>query len=158
MLRTALLFVSLLLSTLAIAEPKGFGAGIIIGEPTGLTAKKFLGRGAAVDGAVAWSTGDHESFHLHADYLIHRYDILRGASVPGSLPVYFGIGATLWTYDHDHHKYDDETGAGVRLPVGLSWLAPKAPFEVFFELVPQMNLVPATDFDLDAAIGARFYF
>lgn len=158
MLRPLLLCMTALLSVPALAEPKGFGAGIILGEPTGLTVKKFLGRGNAVDGAVAWSTGDHEAFHLHGDYLFNRYDIIRGKGISGALPVYFGIGATLWTYDHDHKRHHDETGAGVRFPVGLAWLAPRAPFEAFFELVPQMNLVPDSDFDLDAAIGARFYF
>jgi hypothetical protein len=45
----------------------------------------------------------------------------------------------------------------VRIPLGLSWVAAKAPLDVFLELAPVLDLAPGTDLDLDAAIGVRFW-
>jgi hypothetical protein len=37
-------------------------------------------------------------------------------------------------------------------------LLDRAPVEIFLEIVPGLDLIPGTDFDLDGAIGARYYF
>ena len=47
---------------------------------------------------------------------------------------------------------------GVRFPVGIAYLFDGAPVDVFLEVVPTLNLIPDTDVDLDAAIGARYWF
>ena len=41
--------------------------------------------------------------------------------------------------------------------VGLSYMFADAPFDLFVEIVPILDLVPDTDFDLNAAIGVRWY-
>jgi hypothetical protein len=55
--RSIMLFVSvaLLICGTAQAQDSGFGLGIIIGEPTGISAKQWTGSRTAIDGAVAWS-------------------------------------------------------------------------------------------------------
>ncbi len=47
---------------------------------------------------------------------------------------------------------------GVRIPVGLKYYLAKQSIDLFVEIVPVLDIVPDTDFDVDAAIGARFYF
>jgi hypothetical protein len=42
--------------------------------------------------------------------------------------------------------------------VGLAYLFDGAPVDVFLEAAPTMSLIPDTDFDFDAAIGARYWF
>ena len=49
-------------------------------------------------------------------------------------------------------------GVGIRFPVGSAYLIDGAPVDVFFELVPTLDLVPATSVDLDFALGARYWF
>jgi hypothetical protein len=46
----------------------------------------------------------------------------------------------------------------VRFPIGLEYLFPRAPFDVFIEVVPVLQVVKKTDFEIDGAIRARFFF
>ena len=125
-----------------------FGAGIILGEPTGITAKWWNSNDRAIDLSVAWSTGRNDRFHVHGDYLIHRYDLISVDA--GKLPVYYGIGARL--------GFADEVDLGVRIPVGIAYEFANDPFELFFEIVPVLNLYPGTVFDANGGFGVRYYF
>ncbi len=130
---------------------KGFGLGVIIGEPTGPCFKHWLGNKSAVDGAIAWSFDRHGSLHIHADYLLHVFsavDVDRGW-----LPFYYGIGGRI-KFGHD----DDDDRLGVRIPLGFEYLFDNAPPGIFLELVPILDLVPKTDIEYNAAIGIRYYF
>jgi hypothetical protein len=40
----------------------------------------------------------------------------------------------------------------------LTYIFQSAPVDIFFEVVPILDLVPDTEFDLNAALGARFFF
>jgi len=37
-------------------------------------------------------------------------------------------------------------------------MLPEAPLDIFFELVPLIGLVPATDFEVNGGIGIRYFF
>jgi hypothetical protein len=128
-----------------------FGLGVILGEPTGISAKAWLSRESAVDAAVAWSVHRDWFLQVHGDLLLHNYRLLDAQEVRGRLPVYYGLGGRIVLGE-------DDEWVGIRFPLGVSYLFAKAPFDVFFELVPILDLLPKTDLDLDAAIGARFYF
>jgi hypothetical protein len=151
-----------LLCSAAFAQKTGFGLGIIIGEPTGITGKCWLSGKSAIDGAVAWSF-DGENLHLHADYLIHKFDLIKVAK--GSLPLYFGVGVRV-RFDEDDHHFDDHDHdnhhhhdrIGVRIPVGLDYLFAHDPVDIFFEIVPILDLTPDTEFGFNAAIGFRYFF
>lgn len=136
--------------SVALAEGGPFGLGIILGEPTGISGKFHLSKTNAIDGALAWSLQDDNDLHLHGDYLYHNYSWI--ITDTGELPVYFGIGGRIKLRE----KHDDEIG--IRFPVGLAYIFEEAPFDIFVEVVPIMNLAPDTDFDLNAAIGGRFFF
>jgi hypothetical protein len=138
----------------------GFGVGIIAGEPTGISVKKWLSRDTAVDAAAAWSFSENDSFQIHADYLIHNFGVLKTADMGGRLPVYFGIGGRLKLENHNNNigRNDHDALLGVRIPLGIAYMFAKAPVDIFAEIVPILDLVPATDLDLNGAIGVRFYF
>jgi hypothetical protein len=132
----------------AATQPRGFGLGVIIGEPTGISFKKWMNTSQALDGAVAWSFGHEDAFHLHLDYLFHnRRLIIIDRNV---IPFYYGIGGRF--------KFGDSNTFGIRFPLGLTVFIVEAPIDLFLEVVPIMNLAPETDLDLNAAIGARYYF
>lgn len=129
------------------AQKRGFGIGIIVGEPTGISFKSFISRTTAIDGAAAWSFTDESAFHVHVDYLLHTYSLIKVRK--GRLPLYFGIGARV--------KLTSKSTFGIRIPVGLSYEISGLPSDIFLELVPLMNLAPATDFTFNGALGIRFY-
>jgi hypothetical protein len=138
------------LSSAATADDNRFGLGIILGEPTGIGGKLFMTKRNAIDGAVAWSiTGDNE-FHIHGDYLFHNYNLFVNDKM--ALPMHFGIGGRI------KYRENEDDLVGIRFPVGLNYLFDDSPFDIFFEIVPIMDLAPDTDFDMNAAVGGRFYF
>jgi hypothetical protein len=133
------------------AEAGGVGFGVIVGEPTGLSAKFWLGGNTAVDAAAAWSVYRYAALHVHGDFLWHSFDLLKVS--PGQLPLYLGIGGRL-KLASDNYK----TRVGMRVPFGLEYLFDELPIGLFLEVVPILNLLPETGFDMNGAIGGRFYF
>lgn len=152
--------VTVLLISSRVRADDGFGIGIILGEPTGISFKHWLNKDQAIDAAAAWSFSENDSFQLHADYLFHDFGILKPADFGGRLPLYIGIGGRLKLEDHDNNngRNHDDALLGVRIPFGISYLSTKYPFDIFAEIVPVLDVVPDTEFDLNGAIGARFYF
>jgi hypothetical protein len=153
MIVSASLALVLLLSAAADARTEGFGLGIILGEPTGVTAKTWLDRDSAIDFAAAWSFRDTDSFHFHADYLIHKGGLLELDAAEHML--YFGAGGVIEFRD-DRKGHDTE--AGIRLPFGVAFHLKAAPVELFGEIVPVMEVAPSTGLHMNAGIGARYYF
>ncbi|MEE8604973.1 MAG: hypothetical protein V3S65_06335 [Candidatus Aminicenantaceae bacterium] len=130
------------------AQDRGFGLGVILGEPTGVSFKKWVGRREAFDVAVAWSFEGEGAIHIHADYLFHNFRLFNIEK--GDLVFYYGIGGRVKTVD--------KTQVGVRIPLGLSYLFEKDPVEIFFELGPILNLTPKTLFRMTTGVGVRYYF
>jgi hypothetical protein len=137
------------LSTSVHAGQGRFGLGVILGEPTGISAKYWNGKTTAIDGAIAWSFEDESALHLHMDYLIHAFGIIDISE--GSLPLYYGIGGRF-----KFQKKDDRVG--IRIPLGMAYIFRKAPLDIFFEIVPILELIPSTKIGLNAAIGIRYFF
>jgi hypothetical protein len=160
--KTLLIFIFIIVTTATYTQAKeGLGVGIILGEPTGLTLKKWIDDRYAIDAAAAWSFSENDSFQLHADYLAHNFSFLKPVNIKkGRLPVYFGIGGRVKLKKENESKgrNDDDTLVGIRVPLGISYLFSDAPVDIFGEIVPLLDIVPDTEFDLNAAIGARFYF
>ena len=123
------------------------GAGIILGEPSGLCAKLFLGPIFAVDAAFSWSFFDAR-FHVHGDFLFHLIDPF--AVEVGDLDFYLGAGALV--------KFGTPFKFGLRVPVGMAYAFETIPIDLFLELVPILELIPATVPSFGAGIGIRFYF
>ena len=130
----------------AFTQDHGIGVGVILGNPTGLSAKMWTSEKTALDAAAAWSFLGEGYIHMHADFLLHSYaiDVAQGA-----LPVYFGLGGRV--------RLGADTRIGVRVPLGIAYQFEDAPFDVFFEIAPILDLLPATDFDVNGAIGLRYF-
>lgn len=150
MARSIMLFVSvaLLICGAVQAQDSGFGLGIIIGEPTGISAKQWIDSRTAIDGAIAWSFEKKNALHLHGDLLYHSFTPPRINR--GKFAWYYGIGGRI--------KFEDDSKVGVRVPLGMDYLLGTAPLDFFLELVPILDLAPSTDFSLNAAIGIRYFF
>ncbi|MBX2821743.1 MAG: hypothetical protein KTR29_18745 [Rhodothermaceae bacterium] len=133
--------------TLVHAQQRPFGAGIIIGDPTGFTAKYWKNKENAYDFGLAWALGDNGSVLIYGDYIWHRFEITGEARTP----LYFGVGAWFGANDN-------RTGLGARIPLGVTHLFARDPIDVFFEIVPAIRIVPDTDLDVQGGFGIRYYF
>jgi hypothetical protein len=129
-------------------QAETFGIGVILGEPTGISAKLWIGDQMAIDLAAAWSFAKEGAFQLHADYLFHLMELIKVSE--GKLPLYFGVGGRM--------KFGEDNLFSVRIPVGLAYLFENVPLDVFLEVGPMLNLVPATEFDIGGGIGVRYFF
>lgn len=142
------------------------GLGVIVGEPTGLSVKKWLDSRRALDLGLGWSSSGRNSLHLHGDYLFHQDGLLEGISrelsLSGRLTTYVGLGARARFKDDNKGKGNDEEKDkdrfGVRVPLGISYLFADAPVDLFIEAVPTLDLIPDSDFSIKLALGARYYF
>ena len=145
---TSLFFILLLCNSI-YAQGHGFGLGMILGEPIGISLKNWLGRSTAVDFAIAWSFEGKDSFTIHGDYLSHHFKLTQVES--GSLPFYYGIGGSI--------KFkDDDARLAARVPLGLNYHFENLTLDLFLEFVPILLLLPKTDFDINASIGIRYFF
>jgi len=143
-----LIFIIIVSASFIQSQNKEFGLGIIVGEPTGVSFKYWTGSNSAFDGAIAWSFINGGALHIHADYILHSFNLIPVES--GKLPFYYGIGGRI--------KLLDKTSIGVRVPVGLTYLFDDTPIDIFLEVVPILDLAPKTDFKINAAIGGRYFF
>jgi hypothetical protein len=140
--------VFLVLVAPAVEGRKGWGIGVIIGEPTGISLKLWNSSTTAIDAAAAWSFKKEGKLHLHMDWLFHNFKLFKARH--GKLPLYYGIGCRV--------KFEEETRVGVRFPVGICYILRDTPIDVFFEIVPLLDLTPETDFNFNASIGVRYFF
>jgi hypothetical protein len=140
----------------------GLGVGIIVGEPTGISTKKWITDKAAIDAVAAWSFADFDSFQIHVDYLLHNYDLIKTKDLPGSFAVYYGVGGRIKLKGSNEGKgkgsNDEDARFGVRIPLGISYVFKESPVELFSEVVPILDVVPETKFGLSLGLGARYYF
>lgn len=125
-----------------------FGIGAMFGEPTGISVKSWNNRVTAFDIGAAWSlSGRTEAIHMHGDLLFHSWfsDVQDER-----LAFYYGIGGRI--------IFSDDPDAGIRFPLGLNFVFQGAPFDIFVEAVPILDLTPDTEFAGNGAVGIRYYF
>jgi hypothetical protein len=142
----------------AAQDDRDFGMGLIIGDPTGLTVKGFLSPETAIDGALGFAFLDGDDLSVHADFL-WQFPIKQWENA--ALDLYLGVGPVLGFHNHDggpNHRDDDRIRIGARAPFGLAVMFRPARFDVFVEVAAKLWLVDRVHFNLDAAIGGRYWF
>jgi hypothetical protein len=132
------------------SEPMRIGAGVIVGEPTGPTAKFWLTETLAIDGTLGWSLRDTDNVYLNADILWHNYDLIPVSR--GKTAVYYGVGPSI------EFRHDEDNRFGVRAPVGVSYTFDDKPLDVFVEVAPILDVAPELRGDFNVGIGVRYWF
>jgi hypothetical protein len=125
--------------------------GLVLIEPTGLSANYHYAKQKSMAAAVGWS---RSHIRLNLDHLWYQRDVIVIDRIP--IDLYFGAG--LRYYQHEKHSGDEESEIGLRVPVGVSYLFRKIPIQVFGELGPALVLVDESALIFDIALGGRFYF
>ena len=158
---TFLTFILLVAVQTSMAQERKFGLGIIIGEPSGLSAKLWTSEVNAFDFGLGWSIGGDRisrydgsynggsRVHMHMDYLWHSFDAIHSEE---RFPLYYGIGGRI----NSGAGYN--SSAAVRGVIGVAWMPRQTPIDIFLELVPSLQLTSSTGFAIDAGLGARYFF
>lgn len=147
------LMVFILISNPAFSQKKGIGLGAILNSPTGISFKGWVDDHLAVDGAVSFTIGDNSDFYVHADVLADRDLKNEDVNVdPGLFHLYYGGGVRLYW-----QEITDDVQVGIRIPGGISYTPTDIPAELFFELVPTLDVAPDVQFGFAGAVGARYY-
>lgn len=164
-MRSFLILLATLIISLPAAATKKFGVGVLLGDPTALSAKYFLDNRTAIDAGLSF--GGHY-FMLFGDYLKHFPGSIKANNAfISSLNPYVGIGPLIAVdteddpHDHHHHIFeddDDDFALGARIPLGIEWSAREIPLGVSLELVPGILIVPATEAFFQGGLAVRYYF
>src|SRR5215831_18324146 len=104
---------------------KTFGMGLELGEPFGLNGKWFYSSSRAIDFGIGdiYDYYDYRGLYIYGDHLWHPVSLVSAAAF--ELPLYVGVGASLWHWDD--YVYRGCPGAcsgnalGVRVPVGITF-------------------------------------
>ncbi len=172
---------TLFLFSFSSAANGKFGLGFVLGEPTAIDGKYWLSTNTAFDFGIGWGAGyggyygdcnngqyynDHSGYcndrgyyyadrngfrglHVHMDYLMHNFNAISGSE---RFPIYYGPGINLNFWNNIGMQ------AGLRGVIGIAWMPHTAPVDIFFEIAPVLEVIPATYVDVNAGLGARFYF
>src|SRR6266571_70227 len=97
----------------ADAEGRSFGLGVILGNPTGISAKAYLARAHAIDAAVGAAFLHGSGLHIHADYLWHP--VILAEDEAFTLPLYIGIGGRM-LFRGREGRTGDTLHLGPRIP------------------------------------------
>lgn len=139
-----------------------FGAGIIVGEPTGVSVKLYLDNDMAIDGAVG-SAFIGGGFQVHGDVLWHPWVLENRDTFV--LPAYWGVGLRALNHgrgdggDRDFHL-------GLRAVIGILFDFKEIPIDVFAEVAGVGDVILGSEdedhggvgLDINAGLGARYYF
>jgi len=143
-------------------EKGSVGAGIIIGEPTGVCAKMYLADDQAIQAALGL-TFVSGGFQIHADYVFHPWILEEREAF--TLPAYVGPGVRLMQHTAGRDG-DDDFRVGPRAVIGMLFDFKEIPLDVFVEIAGIVEVRFGSDdpdvetfgFALNGGVGARYYF
>jgi hypothetical protein len=138
-------------------EKGTLGVGIILGEPTGITAKLYLQDDQAIQAAVG-SAFIGGGLQLHGDYVFHPYILQTRPSFV--LPLYVGPGVRL--IDYTNGRDDSSFAIGARAVGGLLFDFKEVPLDAFIEIAGVLEYEfqdgAGLGIQLNAGAGVRYYF
>jgi hypothetical protein len=134
----------------------GTGIGIILGDPGGFSLKLPRGPGNSLNFAIGYDLtggrgpgpGNDAHLYVGGDYVWYNYSLIHVEK--GRLPLYYGPGAYV--------SVGGESALGIRGVVGLEYQFSGAPFDLFIEIGPGINVIPDTRGGVFAGFGGRFFF
>jgi hypothetical protein len=132
-----------------MAQKGDAGVGIILGNPTGISAKYWTGENTAIAGSFGYQISQVDHLLLNADFLWHPWSF---ASEGDLIRIYLGPGAGL--------GFLSDLSLSIRTTVGASYWFGDLPLEAHVELNPFLQLIGPEDLKgyLGGFLGIRWYF
>lgn len=169
LLEVAVLLVLLGTDSIFAQGPQGrsFGVGFSLGEPTAVSVRIWTSRLNSWDAAIGSSAIGNP--HLHGDYLWHFPDAFSSRIVS----IYLGVGAVIGLGDKDkgvfikwkkgkveerwYYDGDNDFAVAAKGVFGLNIIPRNTPLDIFLEIDPVLGISPGFGFDIQPALGIRFY-
>jgi hypothetical protein len=145
-MKTCIVVVNLLiLSATLPAQDRGLGLGLVLGSPTGFSAKYWTARDEAMQFGVGWvAMRKDNGTAISFDYIWHSFDAIRASE---RFPLFYGFGAQMVG-----------SSLGIRGVFGLGWHSRKTPVDIFIQVGPIIQLTDNSGLYFDAAVGVRYFF
>jgi hypothetical protein len=144
---------------------KSFGVGLMVGAPSGLTAKYYLDTPLALAFGLGSSHYGHhdgrndryhnDGIHFHTDVLWHPVVLMSDGAI--QLPLHIGIGGQIRNHGNADNN-TDHSHLGARVPFGISVDFQRVPLDIFFELAFALEFVDSSHSYITGSLGARYYF
>lgn len=178
--------IAFLLAVGAWAEGRNFGLGVVLGDPTGFTAKYWTSSTTALDFGLGWSgywnqsgyydpaCNDGVFYRDHQGYCDRRSYDYRDR---------YGYGWDIFHVHADYlfHNFDliraterfplfygpgiavnyydyNYLQIGIRGDFGIAWMPRRAPMDLFLEIAPTLDVFPGPHLGVSAGLGGRYYF
>jgi len=142
-------------------SPLGIGAGVALGVPSGLSVSWRPGDAFSVQGALGWH-GQEQRLSTSFDLLVNIVDLESRDLEDARFVAYAGPGFVVrWGYVRNVQLSNWDVGKpmmGFRIPAGVVFLPEEWRVDAYLELAPTFYVIPATEVDLTAVLGARIYF
>ncbi len=146
--------------TLSVSEPARWALGVKIGEPTGVSVKRYLGGRNAFDANVDFVYGP--GFRVGADYLWGLAQLLSDRST-ADLNFYLGAGPFVGTLQGPcdgfggwRRECNGDLYVGGRMPIGLEAVFKRVPVTIGLEVGPGLAFAPGrAGFLFDTSLLAR---
>lgn len=136
-------------------NPYSVGAGIMLGNPTGLSLAWRRDEMSTLAGGLTWSVTT-ASVGLHADYQRTVFQIDDPNAPELTFPVYVGAGARFRTREKGKTA---RANWALRLPMGIALVPDDLPVDAFLEIAPTVEFWPDTgEVGVDAFVGGRVFF
>ncbi len=146
---TAIAFCILMAAHVSPRQERKFGLGLILGQPTGVSAKYWMSSTTAFDFALGSGIfGDDDGFHFHVDYLWHSFDVIKSTE---RFPIYYGVGGSVNSDGENSlaraRRHRRSRGCRTILP------------STYFSNSPRRSgSAPSTDFVVEGGAGVRYFF
>jgi len=127
----------------SFSQTQGLGVGLSLGNPTGLSVKAWISHTNAIQVGVGWNY--HNDSYVEAEYLMHSLHAIKSKE---QFPLYYGPGITLGS----------SNTLGIHFLGGIAWCSRNTPIDIFLHVSPVLYLTPSSEFDVEAALGIRYFF
>ena len=146
-----------------VSEGGPFGLGIVLGDPSAITARYDFSSEKAIDGGLSFFSNDWVLVYVDGLYKFND-GFGHSHSFFAQTTPYIGAGAVIVSSSKSRHdRYFSGSDSanfalGIRVPLGAEWKPTRVPVGVFAEVSPGLVIIPGTYGFLQAGIGARYYF
>ncbi len=140
-----LVLVGLLACGSAAAKQKGIGVEYTSDDSFGVSWKISTGAYSATGFGTSWSFDEPRAISLHLDYLVYA-----------NQSRYYGVG--LGASHAESEDIGGVTGLMLRFPIGFEKRIPSSPIAFFGEMIPVLDLIPASAFRVSFTLGVRYLF
>ena len=150
-MKNILLLALFLFCFISVNAQNQFGAGIILGEPTGLSFKY------KINGSNSFEFGFGESAirnqHRNYYFLDYQFGINNLMNFKGRETVYAGIGI-----QHITKGVSNDLTWGMRGVMGVEYMIDSLPVDIFSEVSYVVKFASEFNPSYTIVIGSRFYF